>query len=145
MCVWVSFKLSLTACGILVAQPGIEPGPSTVNERGPNPWTTKEFPGVNLFLICLEILYKTKMITIIIIIILRSQVALSGREPTCQCRRSKRCQFHPWVGKIPWRRVWQPTLVFLPGEHHGQRSLMGYSLLLLLLSHFSRVRHCVTP
>ena len=31
------------------------------------------------------------------------------------------------VGKIPWRRKWQPTLVFLPGESHGQRSLMGYS------------------
>ena len=33
----------------------------------------------------------------------------------------------PWVGKIPWRRKWQPTLVFLPGEPHGQRSLVGYS------------------
>ena len=35
--------------------------------------------------------------------------------------------FDPWVGKIPWRRAWQPTLVFLPGESHGQRSLAGYS------------------
>ena len=33
----------------------------------------------------------------------------------------------PWVGKIPWRREWQPTPVFLPGEYHGQRSLVGYS------------------
>ena len=33
----------------------------------------------------------------------------------------------PWVGKIPWRRKWQPTLVYLPGEFHGQRSLAGYS------------------
>ena len=31
-----------------------------------------------------------------------------------------------WVGKIPWRRAWQPTPVFLPGESHGQRSLAGY-------------------
>ena len=31
-----------------------------------------------------------------------------------------------WVGKIPWRREWQPTLVFLPRESHGQRSLVGY-------------------
>ena len=31
--------------------------------------------------------------------------------------------FKPWVGKIPWRRAWQPTPVFLPGESHGQRSL----------------------
>ena len=35
--------------------------------------------------------------------------------------------FSPWVGKIPWRRAWQPTPVFLPGESHGQRSLVGYS------------------
>jgi len=32
-----------------------------------------------------------------------------------------------WVGKIPWRRAWQPTPVFLPGESHEQRSLAGYS------------------
>ena len=34
---------------------------------------------------------------------------------------------NPWVGKIPWRRKWQPTPVFLPGESHGKRSLVGYS------------------
>ena len=36
-------------------------------------------------------------------------------------------RFDPWVGKILWRREWQPTLVFLPGEFHGQRSLAGHS------------------
>ena len=36
-------------------------------------------------------------------------------------------QVDPWVRKIPWRRKWQPTPVFLPGESHGQRSLVGYS------------------
>ena len=36
-------------------------------------------------------------------------------------------QVHPWVKKIPWRRGWQPTPIFLPGEFHGQRSLVGYS------------------
>ena len=51
----------------------------------------------------------------------------SGKEPTCQCRRHKRCRFSPWVGKIPWRRARQPTPVFLPGESHEQRSLVGYS------------------
>ena len=35
--------------------------------------------------------------------------------------------FNPWVGKIPWKRNWQPTPALLPGETHGQRSLMGYS------------------
>ena len=39
----------------------------------------------------------------------------------------KRWGFDPWVGKIAWRRAWQPTLVLLPGEFHGQRSLVGYS------------------
>ena len=51
----------------------------------------------------------------------------SGKEPTCQCRRLKRWGLSPWVGKIPWRRAWQPTPVVLPGESHGQRSLVGYS------------------
>ena len=36
-------------------------------------------------------------------------------------------RFDPWVGKIAWRRAWQSTPVFLPGESHGQRSLAGYS------------------
>ena len=42
-------------------------------------------------------------------------------------RRNKRCRFNPWVRKIPWRRLWQPTAVFLPGEPHGERSLVVYS------------------
>ena len=42
-------------------------------------------------------------------------------------RRSGRCRFEPWVGKIPWRRKWQPTPVFLPEKSHRQRSLAGYS------------------
>ena len=49
---------------------------------------------------------------------------LSGKESTCQCRRH---EFDPWVGKIPWRRKWQPTPVLLPGEFHGQVSLAGCS------------------
>ena len=48
----------------------------------------------------------------------------SGKEPTCQCRRPV---FDLWVGKIPWRSKGQPTPVFLPGESHGQRNLVGYS------------------
>jgi len=50
-----------------------------------------------------------------------------GKEPACQCRKCKRLEFVLWVRKIPWRRKWQPTPVFLPGESHGQRSLAGYS------------------
>ena len=51
----------------------------------------------------------------------------SGKEPPCQSRRHKRQVFGVWVGKIPWRRKWQPTPVFLPGESHGERSLQGSS------------------
>ena len=47
-----------------------------------------------------------------------------SKEICLQCRRLR---FSPWVGKIPWRRKWLPTPVFLPGEFHGQRSLAGYS------------------
>ena len=45
-----------------------------------------------------------------------------AKELACQCRRHKRCVFHPWVRKIPWRRKWQPTSVFLPGKFHRQRA-----------------------
>jgi len=55
-----------------------------------------------------------------------SRVA-GGKEPTCQCRRWKRHGLDPWVGTIAWRRAWQPTPAFLPGESHEQRSLAGYS------------------
>ena len=51
----------------------------------------------------------------------------NGKESACQCRRYKRRGFHSLVGKIHWRRKWQPSPVFLPGESHGQRSLAGYS------------------
>ena len=44
----------------------------------------------------------------------------SSKEPVCQCRRWERFWFHPWARKIPWRRKWQPTPVFLPGESHGR-------------------------
>ena len=51
----------------------------------------------------------------------------SGKEPTYQCRRLKRCALDLWVRKILWRRAWQPTLLFLPEKPHGQRSLVDYS------------------
>ena len=59
----------------------------------------------------------------------------SGKEDICQYRRHKRRRFDPGVGKILWRRKWQPYPVFLPGESQGQKSLAGYSL------YGCRVRH----
>ena len=49
---------------------------------------------------------------------------LSSKESACQCWR---CGFNSWFGKIPWRRKWHPTPVFLPRKSHGQRSLAGCS------------------
>ena len=48
---------------------------------------------------------------------------LDGKKSACNAQR---LGFDPWVGKIPWKRAWQPTPVFLPGESHGQKSLVGY-------------------
>ena len=47
-----------------------------------------------------------------------------GKESVCNVGDPG---FNPCVGKVPWRREWHPTLVFLPGEFHGQRSPLGYS------------------
>ena len=47
-----------------------------------------------------------------------------GKESACNAGD---LGFNSWVGKIPWRRKWQPTPVFLPGKPHGWRSLAGYS------------------
>ena len=52
---------------------------------------------------------------------------LSGKEFACQCRRHKKRRFDPRIGKRPWSRKWQLTSVFLPGNFHGQRSMVGYS------------------
>ena len=49
---------------------------------------------------------------------------LSGKESACHCRNH---MFDPFTGKIPWRRKWQPTPVFLRGKSHGQRGLKRYS------------------
>ena len=48
-----------------------------------------------------------------------------GEESTCNA--GELTGFDPWVGKIPWRREWQATPVFLPEEFHGHRNLVGYS------------------
>ena len=58
--------------------------------------------------------------------VLDTQVMLVVKNPPANVG-DKRCRFDPWVGKIPWRRAWQPTPVFLPRASQGQRSLEGYS------------------
>ena len=60
----------------------------------------------------------------------------SGKELICQSRRYKRWGFEPWVGQIPWRKAWQLTLVFLPGESHWTEEPGG-----LQSTGLHRVRH----
>ena len=72
------------------------------------------FPVVNLKL-CTEGLLNKPLITII------------GFPRWHSGKEHKRCEFDPWIRKIPWRRKGQSTPVFLPGEFHGQRILVGYS------------------
>ena len=55
------------------------------------------------------------------------QVVLVVKNPPADARDARKHEFNPWVDKIPRRRAWQPTPVFLPGKSHGQRSLVGYS------------------
>ena len=50
---------------------------------------------------------------------------ISTYASNCICLQCGKPGFTPWVGKIPWRRKWQPTPVFLPGESHGRKSLVG--------------------
>ena len=89
---------------------GIEPRSSAL-QAGSSP---AELPGKPILYIVVCVCYRLPR-------------RLSDKTPACQCWRHKRCWFNPWVRKIPWRREWQPTAVFLPGKSHGQRSLAGYS------------------
>ena len=56
-----------------------------------------------------------------------SQVALVLKNPPVNAGDVRDEGLIPGLGRFPWRRTWQPTPVFLPGEFHGQRSLVGYS------------------
>ena len=56
-----------------------------------------------------------------------SQLALMVKNPPTNARDIKRRRFNPRVREIPWRRKWQPTPLFLPGESFGQRSVVDYS------------------
>ena len=101
------------ASGILVPGPGIKPTPpaseGAVLTTGP-PGKSQHLPA----------LLSNHWSFVLLVL----PWWLSGKEPTCQCRRRGS---NPWVGKIPWRRKREPTPVFLPGKSHGWRSLEGYS------------------
>jgi len=75
-------------------------------------WSGLPFPspGVSQSIFCSSIWFLT----------LGFPGGLVSKESTCNAGRPR---FSPWVGKIPWRRKWQPTPVFLPGEFHGQETV----------------------
>ena len=57
----------------------------------------------------------------------RASLVAQQQRICLQCKSRRKLGFYSWVRKIPWRRAWQPTPVFLPAESHGQSSLVGYS------------------
>ena len=69
---------------------------------------------------------KYNFITTLLNHILNFPSGVSGKQPVRQCRRCRRHWSNPCIEKMPWRRAWQLTPVFLPGESHGQRSLACY-------------------
>ena len=75
-------------------------------------WTYFPFLGCSFFIY--------KMVMLGLCTYLGSTGGFTGgsgsKELSCQCRRCKRCRFNPWVKKISWRRAWQLTPVFLPGD-----------------------------
>ena len=73
-----------------------------------------------------EVILEPKKMSVTVSIVSPSKASQVVLQPACQCKKHKRPGFSPWVWKIPWRRAWQPTPVFMPGESHGQRSLTGY-------------------
>ena len=97
----------------------LNPSPSSQHQSAACGWESWGMEGVSSFL-----LWPLKLG---LIYLLKGFLGgASGKEPSCQWKRHKRSGFNPWVRKIPWRRAWPPTPVFLPGELHGQRSLSSY-------------------
>ena len=76
---------------------------------------------------CWSFLSFTHYLLLVSVLIWDSQVALVIKNLPVNAGDTKKHKFDPWVGKIPWRRKWLSTPVFLPGKSHGQRSLVGYS------------------
>ena len=69
-------------------------------------------------------IYLSIYLFIILLVTCWASPWFSNKESACQCRRHG---FDSWISKIPWRRKWQPTPVFLPGKSHVLTSLVGYS------------------
>ena len=80
-----------------------------------------------MLFICLIYSNVYLLIKLLIYPSLPSFLVFPGGSDGTELAHNANSGFDPWVGKIPWRRAWQPTPVFLPGESQGQRSLVGSS------------------
>ena len=76
-------------------------------------------------------------------LLLQSPSAVILESPKIICLQFRRLMFDPWIEKTPWRRESLPTLEFLPGVFHGQRSLVGYSPWSLRVGHDFHYPHCL--
>ena len=64
---------------------------------------------------------------LLIAINIKKKISFPGDSVVKNLPANQGTWFDPWVGKSSWRRKWQPTLVFLPGKPHGQRTLADYN------------------
>ena len=106
--------------GLPFPSPGYLPNPG-IESRSPALWADtlpSEPPGKLVYIcVCVDTHTHTHAHT-------HTHMAHSIKETSLQCRRP---DFNPRVGKIPWRKEWISTSVFLPGKFHEQRSPVGYS------------------
>ena len=72
-------------------------------------------------------IFQCFIILLLFCVLVRLPIWRCIKESACQWRRRRRLGFDPWVGRVPWSRIWQPITVFLPRKFHGQRSLASYS------------------
>ena len=97
--------------GTSVSQPGIKSAAPSLQVL--NHWPIREVPSSGCYFSDQFQLWKIRTV---FLVTKGFPDDSDHKEPACQCRRPKRPGFFPWVGTIPWRRKWQPTPVFLPGE-----------------------------
>ena len=103
------------ACRILIPQPGIEPEPPTVEVQSSTHWIARELPEIYLLNIDPRYVFKQCWISLL---------TQDGEESACNVGDLGSI---PGLGRSPGRGHGNPTPVFLPGEFHGQRSLVSYS------------------
>ena len=116
----------LLHCTVVVPQPGIEPTAPALQARFlPTGPPAKSLCPHILSYLHMQLAYYHRFAHFSTFML--SSISQVAQWSTCKCGRCRRHGINTWVGKIPWRRKWQPTPVFVSGKSHGERSLAGYS------------------